>query len=148
MNKSLTEILKAKKKDYENRVELAVEEIAENARDFAPRGPTDQLRLGIANGGVVTAGNIVKGFVVSSAISSGGYEYAGKINDDELNHATPEGGPARKSFIDFALSGNTQSDKYQSGWRIANKYNYATNYLEKGFFAAKKNINIILGMDR
>ena len=149
MGRSLSSVLVTAKKSYENRVEQAIEEVVENARDFAPRGHSDTLRSGIASGGVVTTANQVKGFVISSAISSGGYEYAGKIHDEELNHASPEGGKAHTSFVDLARSGNTHVEKYASGYNLkgTTKYNYATDYLTKGFNAAKKNIQKIMGVD-
>jgi len=129
-------------------VALAIEEVVEESRDYAPRGHTDQLRSGIDSGGVITVGSEVRGFVISSAISSGGFEYAKKIHDGEdLHHASSKGGKANKSFIDFAVSGTTAEDKYQSGYinYPGTPPQYATKYLVRGFLGARDRVRKLLG---
>lgn len=143
-------ILRKKKRGFTNKVELALEEIIEEARNFAPRGHTDQLRSGIASGGVVVTSNMVKGIIISSAISSEGYEYAGDIHDDIKGHASPENARATMSFIDFSESGDTAESQYWSGYGIYRPQapEYATNYLNKGYDAAKSIVVKLLGFTR
>lgn len=144
---TLVDLMEKEKRNYGKKVELAIEEVVEEARFFAPRGHTDQLRSGIDSGGVVVLADEVRGFVISSAISERGYEYAGKQHDDEdLHHASPGSGKATKSFIDFSTSGNTAEARYSSGYNNhPGPFRYATKYLNKGFAAAINAVREILG---
>ena len=143
-------ILRKKRRGFTNKVELALEEIIEEARNFAPRGHTDQLRSGIVSGGVVVTSNMVKGLIISSAISSEGEEYAGEIHDDIKGHASPENSKATISFIDFSEGGDTAEEHYWSGYNIFRPEapEYATDYLNKGYDEAKPIVIKLLGFTR
>ena len=138
----LDELLKKKKKEYKNKLELAMEEVAESARDFAPFGHTGQLKSGITPLKVIERDRKLTGIIISSAIDEDGLEYAGKIHDLKLRHASSKDGIADKSYIDFSKIPGDYETRYQSGYEAEkdNSQRYATKYLNRGYEEAKDRV--------
>ncbi len=149
MSSDLSDIIKRQKAKYFNRMQLAGEEVAEGGRDFAPFGHSGQLRAGIEPLKPIKVGTKIRVIIVSSAMSEDlSYDYAKRIHDEELGHASASGGIANQSYVDFATGGDDSKERYQSGYANErdNSEEYATKYLVRGYFSKRKNVRKLLGV--
>jgi len=143
----LVKAIKRERDGMVQRVQLAAEEVAEGARDFAPFGHSGQLRAGIDTLKPIQVKGKIKGIIISSAISEDGYDYAEIQHDAILRHASPSSGKATMSFKDAGITGDDSQERYESGYKIKKDGApmYSNPYLNRGYLDRVAEIKQILG---